>query len=410
MENAGAHARGHAAGHLSLDGDLESAESIRSSGIPGSGAHLTLLFRVGWSGLRSTGTLPVIKTTARASPAAYRCVGPVVAEASGCGNDNGDWHPDPLRSRRQWREEWAKGVVTSRPPGKDRPDRRRRKRPRLPVAAASSDRTPAKLRGVPAVSVDLLQERAGSDPALDLALSTALLQMVAAGERGPALRCYRPLPTVAFSRRDTFLPGFDRAVAAARGHGFTPVIRAAGGRAAAYDEGCLILDEIMPALDSMAAIRDRFADGAALQAAALRSLGVDARVGEVAGEYCPGEFSVNARGSVKLIGSAQRIIRGGWLFAAVVVVSSADTLGPVLEEVYAALGLDWDPATTGSVAAEAPGTSAADVQRALLERYAERYRLAPAAPDAAAIRRAVHQVNAKTGGAAIARPAAERKM
>ena len=232
-------------------------------------------------------------------------------------------------------------------------------------------------------AVDLLRARAGADPALDLALSAALLEMVARGERGPVLRSYRPLPTVAFSRRDTFLPGFERAAAAARARGFAPVIRPAGGRAAAYDEGCLIVDEIMPAADSMAEIRERFAEGATLQAAALRRLGVDARVGEVAGEYCPGEFSVNARGETKLIGSAQRIVRGAWLLSAVVVVTSADRLRPVLEEVYRALGLEWMPATTGAVGAEVPGATVDDVEQAFLDAYAAPYALTPASPTSA---------------------------
>jgi octanoyl-[GcvH]:protein N-octanoyltransferase len=252
---------------------------------------------------------------------------------------------------------------------------------------------------VPPVAVDLLQQRAGTDPELDLALSTALLETVARGERRPVLRLYRPLPTVAFSRRDTFLPGFERAAARARARGFAPVIRTAGGRAAAYDEGCLIVDEIMPAVDSMAEIRERFAQGAALQAGVLRGLGVDARVGEVAGEYCPGEFSVNARGQTKLIGSAQRIIRGGWLFAAVVVVDAAARLRPVLEDVYDALGLDWEPSTTGSVAAEAPAATVDVVQQAFHRAYAARFRLEPSvvtAAELAAAREAVtrHRANA----------------
>jgi len=40
-------------------------------------------------------------------------------------------------------------------------------------------------------------------------------------------------------------------------------------------------------------------------AAAFRRLGVDARVGEVSGEYCPGAHSVNARGATKLISGAE---------------------------------------------------------------------------------------------------------
>ena len=40
---------------------------------------------------------------------------------------------------------------------------------------------------------------------------------------------------------------------------------------------------------------ERFEEVAGLIADALRALGVDARVGEVPGEYCPGAYSVNAR-------------------------------------------------------------------------------------------------------------------
>jgi lipoate-protein ligase A len=226
------------------------------------------------------------------------------------------------------------------------------------------------------VDVDFLSSSAGADPALDVALPHALLDLVAAGARRPVLRCYRPRATVAFGRRDTFLAGFAAAATAARRHGFTPVIRGAGGRAAAYDEGSLIFDEVMPADGSQ--IRARFKSDADRQAGALRRLGVDARVGEVPGEYCPGEFSVNARGRVKLIGAAERIVRGAWLHSSVIVVEGAPRLRAVLEAVYAALGLDWDPATTGAVADEAPAVGLEDVRAALLAQYETRYALTPA--------------------------------
>jgi octanoyl-[GcvH]:protein N-octanoyltransferase len=230
---------------------------------------------------------------------------------------------------------------------------------------------------MPSVEVELLEGPAGAEPAFELALPEALLALVADGQRGPALRCYRPPPTVAFGRRDRFLAGFKRAALRAQRRGFAPVIRGAGGRAAAYDEGCLVFDEIMPSTHAMTGIRERFAAEAERQAQALRSLGVDARVGEVPGEYCPGEFSVNARGQTKLIGSAQRIVRGAWLLSTVVVVRPAGGLRAVLEDVYAALDLAWDPATTGSVADEVPDVRIEDVQRALLGQYAQRYRLIP---------------------------------
>lgn len=227
--------------------------------------------------------------------------------------------------------------------------------------------------------MELLEASAGAEAALDVALPHALLGLVAEGRRGPVLRCYRPQPTVAFGRRDSFVPGFPAAVAAARRRSFTPVVRGAGGRAAAYDDGCLVFDQVTGADDSMAGIQDRFAEEAELHARALRTLGVDARVGQVPGEYCPGEFTVNARGQTKLVGAAQRIVRGAWLLSTVVVVAGSARLRAVLEDVYAELGLDWNPATTGAVEDEVPGVTVEDVRRAMLEEYARRSPLAPTA-------------------------------
>jgi lipoate-protein ligase A len=231
---------------------------------------------------------------------------------------------------------------------------------------------------MPPPTIDLVEGRAAQDPALDLALAPALLQRVAAGARRPLVRVYRPWPTVAFGRRDSFLPGFAGAAAAARRHGFTPVIRSAGGRAAAYHEQCLVIEEISAAFDATSGIQGRFAEEAHGQAGALRALGIDARVGAVPGEYCPGEFSVNARGERKLIGAAQRIIRGAWLFSSVVVVSGSGRVRAVLEEVYAALGLDWDPSSTGAVADERRDVTLEQVQDALLAGPRARYRFSAA--------------------------------
>lgn len=166
-----------------------------------------------------------------------------------------------------------------------------------------------------------------------------------------AVRLYRPSPTVALSRRESLLPGFRNAEAAARDAGFEPVIRLTGGRAVAYDESCMVLDVVTRETDPI--------DNAAYFAAtsqqlvmALRSLGVDARIGEVAGEYCPGEYSVNARGAVKMMGTSQRVSRGVRLLSAMLPIGEAEACRAVLVEVNSELGLDWDPSTFGTLAAE----------------------------------------------------------
>jgi lipoate-protein ligase A len=225
--------------------------------------------------------------------------------------------------------------------------------------------------------IALLRGSLGRDATLEVALAGAILDAVAKAGSMPMLRFYRPPATVAFGRQDAFLPGFAEAAAAARDHGFTPVLRAPGGHAAAYDERSLVLDEVLAERDSITGIHARFADRAQSQAQALRRLGVDAQIGKVAGEYCPGDFTVSAGGRTKLVGAAQRVVRGGWLFSTVVVVEGEDRIRAVLDDVYAALALDWDPQTVGSVAAEVPGTSVDDVEQALLEAYGARFELVP---------------------------------
>ncbi|HEX5616960.1 MAG TPA: hypothetical protein VFX51_00985 [Solirubrobacteraceae bacterium] len=194
----------------------------------------------------------------------------------------------------------------------------------------------------------LVRESSPRPPALEVAVSHALVERVSAGALGPVLRIYRPAPTLAFGRLDRLRPGFAAAVAAAREHGFEPVVRAPGGHAVAYHDGCLVVDEILPERDPIAGMQDRFARSGDRLAAALRTVGVDARVGRISGEFCPGDFTVSA-GGVKLIGTAQRVIRHGSLLAASVAVTGGDELRAVLTDVYAALELDWDPATAGAI-------------------------------------------------------------
>ena len=202
-----------------------------------------------------------------------------------------------------------------------------------------------------------------------------LLAEVVAGAP-ETLRIYRPsAATVAFGRIDTLRPRYADAVAAARTAGFEPVVRAVGGRAVAYDPTCLVLDHLAPEPDRTLSTSRRFDAFGRLHADALHALGVDARVGEVPEEYCPGPFSVNARGLVKLVGTAQRVVRGGWQFSAVVIVDGAARLREVLAPVYACIDMPFAPASVGAVADEVPGVGADDVEDALLEQYARRWRL-----------------------------------
>ena len=144
------------------------------------------------------------------------------------------------------------------------------------------------------------------EAAFDSAFSRALLDLVARGAAPETFRLYRPDDVLAFSGVDAASAGFADAIAAARAAGFEPALRLAGGRAAVFHRETLAFAWTIPAPESRDGIHARFAEIAAIVAAALRRLGVDARIGEVPGEYCPGAYSVNARGERKrrALGSA----------------------------------------------------------------------------------------------------------
>jgi octanoyl-[GcvH]:protein N-octanoyltransferase len=207
--------------------------------------------------------------------------------------------------------------------------------------------------------------------ALELATSHALLQRVAAGELGDVLRVYRPPPTVAFGKLDTLSAGYADAAAAARARGYAPVLRLPGGHAAAYHRESLGVDLVYAVADPVPGTHERFRAAGERLAGALGSLGVDARVGEVPGEYCPGAYSVNARGQVKLVGTAQRLVRGAALLGAVIVVRDGAGVRAVLRDVYGRLGLEWDDATAGAVDDEVPGIGVDAVERAVLAAYGD---------------------------------------
>jgi octanoyl-[GcvH]:protein N-octanoyltransferase len=219
------------------------------------------------------------------------------------------------------------------------------------------------------------------DPVLDAAISRALMLRVAAGELPDTLRISRPGRSVAFGKRDQISPGYSEAVAAARAAGFEATERLAGGRAAVFHEGTIHFGHSVHDSDPRSGVTERFDTTANLIADALRDLGVDAHVGEIEGEYCPGAHSVNARQAVKIVGIGQRVIHDGAHVGGVVVVEGESRMADVLGPVYAALDLRWRPETTGSVAGEGVPAAWEDVRAAIERRYAASYELVPAELD-----------------------------
>lgn len=206
-------------------------------------------------------------------------------------------------------------------------------------------------------------------PVDDVALGPALLK---AGDMfdGGVVRVYSPRPTAAFSRRDSHQPGFADAAAAVAGLGFTPVIRPQGGRLAVYHQGSVVIDQVLRRRDAAHGLAERFESFAAIHQEALGALGADVRIGELDGEYCPGEHSLNVAGRFKVVGSAQRITRDGWLFSTTVQVSGTALLREVTTAAYHALGYELRPLTVGSLEDAVGSLNPEQVRTALLPVHA----------------------------------------
>ncbi len=270
-----------------------------------------------------------------------------------------------------------------------------RSHPRRPAQPVGNDWPVTRSR------VNLLRESFPGRPAFGTAVSDAILQRVAAGELPPTARLHRPGAELALSKQDAVAPGFEAAVAAGHAAGFAPVLRLAGGRAAAFHEGTLALSHASPAKTPARTTHERFERAAAQLTSALRALGVDARAGEVPREYCPGAWSVNARGVTKLAGIGQRLIAGGAHVGAVIVVSDSERLRDLLATVYEALELDLDPDTVGSVEDEIGSIALEDVEEAILGAMSEEFDLIPAELDADTLSRAAALEDAHLAGSRV---------
>ncbi len=213
-----------------------------------------------------------------------------------------------------------------------------------------------------------------------------MLRRVAAGAAPESLRLYQPENVMLFSSLDARRPGFGRALERASEAGFATAIRLAGGHAAAFLEQSMAFAWAIRDADARAHVRPRFERLATLFVKALQRLGLDARIGELPGEYCPGEYSVNLGGRLKVMGVGQRVIRGGAHVGGVLTIGQTAALREALVPVYEALEIDFRPETAGGVADVDASLGVEEVIGSLCEVLAEEgLRLEAAAFDAATL-------------------------
>ena len=209
-----------------------------------------------------------------------------------------------------------------------------------------------------------------ANPEDGFGLQQVVLREVASARRVPTALLWSSSRYVGATRPETRLPGFEEARRAAEDLGFPVLVRNSGGGAVAANEGSISFSLTFPVEDLRHGLFERYAEGAALVAAALRRVGVDAEGGEVEGEFCPGAHSVRSGGprGVKHAGLAQRVTRRAARLEALILVSRTAELVPVLERFYGALELPFRPESIQDLPAdtrEVIGALSAEVR----ERY-----------------------------------------
>ncbi len=215
-------------------------------------------------------------------------------------------------------------------------------------------------------------------PGHDTGVSHALVKAVGARRQPETLRLHHTGDIVAFGKHDTITPGYERAVEASLERGFTPIERLAGGRAAVFHTGTLAFAWAIPTDDPRTGVTVRFTEITELLMAALHSLGVDAEVGQIPGEYCPGTYSIHADERVKLVGVGQRLVRGAAHVGGVVSVTNGRRIREALGPVYRELGVDWIPSTAGAIDDFVPDVTVDSVRSAVVAAFSERFEVAPA--------------------------------
>ncbi len=181
----------------------------------------------------------------------------------------------------------------------------------------------------------------------------------------PHVRVWNPLPQVAFGRRDLREEGYEVAVEAAESRGLAATERTAGGRAVVHTGSTAAFAVAEPA-EAREGVRDRYCRISDAVEDVLAELDVDVDCHEPDSSFCPGDHSLSTSDG-KVVGVAQRVVDGAALVSGVVLVDDLQATVDALDEVYAALGLSFDPDAVSTLRESNPDVAVG----AVLERLEE---------------------------------------
>ena len=221
--------------------------------------------------------------------------------------------------------------------------------------------------------LSVYRETHPNPPAMDTAISHALLRNVSDGEIQQSLRVYQPRNLITFGPQDTTEPGFQKAVHLGRSQGFDCIRRLVGGRAAMFHHGTLAFGLTLTDHQPRENIEKNFQMMATLLLGALGRLGVEAKIGPVTGEYCPGKFSINSQGKFKLAGIGQRLARNATYIGGVISYQQNLIAEKILTLVYSTLNLELNPNSFGNIETVLPSVSYNALEQAILDEFQTKF-------------------------------------
>lgn len=243
------------------------------------------------------------------------------------------------------------------------------------------------------VGAELLIPALFRDPVTAYGYQRLVFEQVASGTRPLTIYITTSARHVGVTRRDTFRPGFDEAVRASNEEGYPVMVRGSGGGATAADEGTFGFSIVRPASDGeiRRAIRGHYDEAATLVLGAFSRIGVEAEVGEVRDEFCPGDHSIRVGSweqGMKVVGIAQRITRRATSAGGIVLVHGEEQLAKVLKKVYRAMDLPFRTGSVGSLRQAGVEVGVREVVEAFAAEAEARYGATRATVDGQTLERA----------------------
>ena len=188
-----------------------------------------------------------------------------------------------------------------------------------------------------------------NEPGFDIAISRTLLDCVSLNQYTSVLRAYKGTEQIAFGPSDARNEGYESAVSYLKKKNFSAVNRLTGGHAVTFHPGTLIFGWMFHDLQARFRMHYYFELVSNFFQSVINDFGLNCFVGEIDGEYCSGQYSLNLDKKVKIGGIAQRIVNRAVYIGGFIAINNSNLIKEMLIPIYKDLGINWDPQTVGAL-------------------------------------------------------------